>query len=238
MLGAVFNAEPCELKVSRGGMRRNYLKSRHRADGSDGQISTLVLSSQRCWREPTFLRLSAEESSPSSRRTRSVSGVAQLSRQQVIIWDDAKQKAVITLEFRTAVLRVRLSRSRIVVALLNSVHVYAFSSPPQKLSVFETTDNTWGLCCLGSKIIAFPGLSSGQVQLVEIETGNVSIIPAHGNPLRALELSPDGQVLATASETVSHKEASKPKNSTDITSLGHLNPRLLNRKLCPPRRTP
>ena len=117
---------------------------------------------------------------------------------------------VITLEFRTPVLRVRLSRSRIVVALLNSVHVYAFSSPPQKLSVFETADNTWGLCCLGARIIAFPGLSSGQVQLVEIETGNVSIIPAHGNPLRALEISPDGQILATASETVRSRKNSRP----------------------------
>ncbi|MCJ1290443.1 Phosphatidylinositol 3,5-bisphosphate-binding protein [Xylographa carneopallida] len=120
---------------------------------------------------------------------------------KVIIWDDAKQKAVITLEFRTQVHRVRLSRSRIVVALQNSIHMYAFSSPPEKLSVFETADNLNGLCCLGTKIVAFPGNAPGRVQLVEIDTGNVSIIPAHGSPLRAMELSPDGQVLATASET-------------------------------------
>ena len=88
-------------------------------------------------------------------------------------------------------------------ALQNSIHMYAFSSPPEKLSVFETADNLYGLSCLGSKIVAFPGTASGRVQLVEIDTGNVSIIAAHGAPLRALELSPDGQVLATASETVS-----------------------------------
>jgi hypothetical protein len=64
---------------------------------------------------------------------------------QLVIWDDVKQKPVITLEFRTSVLRVRLSKSRIVVALLNSVHVFAFSTPPEKLSVFETTDNPLGL---------------------------------------------------------------------------------------------
>ena len=40
------------------------------------------------------------------------------------------------------------------------------------------------------------------MQLVELSTGNVSIIPAHGNPLRAIEISPDGELLATASETV------------------------------------
>ena len=80
--------------------------------------------------------------------------------------------------------------------------MYAFSSPPEKLSVFETADNPLGLCCLGPKIIAFPGRTPGQVQLVELGTGNVSIIPAHGSPLRAIALSPDGEVLATASETV------------------------------------
>lgn len=119
---------------------------------------------------------------------------------QVIIWDDAKQKAVITLEFRSPVQRVKLSRTRIVVALLNSVHMYAFASPPEKLSVFETADNPLGLCCLGARIVAFPGRTPGQVQMVEIDTGNVSIIPAHSSPLRALDLSPDGEILATASE--------------------------------------
>lgn len=120
---------------------------------------------------------------------------------KVIIWDDAKQKAAITLEFRTQVHRVCLSRSRIVVVLQNTVHVYAFSSPPEKLSVFETADNPTGLCCLGSKVVAFPGRTPGQVQMVELSTGNVSIIPAHGTPLRAMDLSPDGEILATASET-------------------------------------
>lgn len=121
---------------------------------------------------------------------------------KLIIWDDAKQKAVITLEFRTSVLRVRLTKSRIVAALHNSVHVFAFSVPPQKLSVFETVDNPLGLLCLGQRLVAFPGRSPGQVQIVEMESGNVSIIPAHSSPLRALTLSSDGNLLATASEIV------------------------------------
>jgi len=79
--------------------------------------------------------------------------------------------------------------------------VYAFSSPPEKLSIFETADNPTGLCCLGPKVVAFPGRTPGQVQMVETATGNVSIIPAHGTPLRAMDLSSDGEILATASET-------------------------------------
>ncbi|KAL4925735.1 phosphatidylinositol-3,5-bisphosphate binding protein HSV2 [Aspergillus undulatus] len=119
---------------------------------------------------------------------------------KLVIWDDVKQKAAITLEFSTSVLGVRLSKSRIVVALLNSIEVWAFSRPPERLFIFETTDNPLGLACLGQKLLAFPGRSPGQVQIVELETGNVSIIPAHSTPLRAMTLSPDGEVLATASE--------------------------------------
>ena len=107
---------------------------------------------------------------------------------------------MIMLEFRSPVLRVRLSRTRIIVALLNSVHMYNFASPPEKISVFETADNPLGLCCLGRKLVAFPGRTPGQVQVVESDTGNVSILPAHSTPLRAMDLSPNGEILATASE--------------------------------------
>lgn len=125
----------------------------------------------------------------------------QYPQTKVVIWDDVKKKPAITLDFNTSVLRVRLSKSRIIVVLQNSVHVYAFSAPPQKLSVFETADNPLGLCCLGTKRVAFPGRSHGQIQLVELDSGNVSIIPAHSSPLRAMDLSRDGDLLATASET-------------------------------------
>lgn len=121
---------------------------------------------------------------------------------QVVIWDDGKNKPAIQLDFKKSVRRVRLSRKRIVVALLDSVHIFSFTMPPQKLAAFETAENPLGLCCLGSKILAFPGRTPGQVQVVQIENENVSIIPAHGSHLRAIELSPDGEVLATASTTV------------------------------------
>lgn len=120
---------------------------------------------------------------------------------KVIIWDEKKESAVLTMEFRTTVQRVRISKSHIIVVLLNSVNLYKFSVPPQKLSEFETANNPFGLCCLGPKTIIFPGRTPGQLQLVELASRNVSIIPAHSSPLRALELSPDGEVLATAGET-------------------------------------
>jgi WD repeat-containing protein 45 len=88
------------------------------------------------------------------------------------------------------------------VALQNSIRVYNFKTKPDVWGVFETADNPLGLCCLSTKILAFPGRTPGQVQLVELATGNVSIIPAHGSALRAIDISRDGEILATASETV------------------------------------
>jgi WD repeat-containing protein 45 len=102
----------------------------------------------------------------------------------------------------TAVRGVQLGRNRIVVVLQNSVRVYSFSKPPDLLAAYETADNLRGLCCLSDKLIAFPGRTPGQVQLVQASSGNVSIIPAHSSALRAMQLSPDGELLATASDTV------------------------------------
>lgn len=123
---------------------------------------------------------------------------------QMIIWDDSKQRVVITLEFKSAVLRTLLSKSLIVIALRNSIEIYQFSTTPRKIHEFETGDNSEnGLVCLGPDIVAFPGRTAGQVQLVDLKTGNVSIIPAHEARLRTLALSRDGLLLATAGEKVS-----------------------------------
>ncbi|MCJ1327938.1 WD repeat domain phosphoinositide-interacting protein 3 [Thelotrema lepadinum] len=138
---------------------------------------------------------------------------------KLIIWDDGKQKVAITLELRTQVYRVRLSRSKIVIALQNSIHIYEFCSPPNKLFVFETADNQRGLCCLGTNIVAFPGQTPGKVQLVELGTGNVSILPAHDTALRAMDLSADGEVLATASEKGTLVKVFSTSNCAKIAEL-------------------
>ena len=96
---------------------------------------------------------------------------------------------------------VQLGRQHIVVVLQNSVRLYSFSKPPNLLHVYETVDNPAGLCCLSDRMLAFPGRSAGQIHLVQLATGSVSIIPAHSSPLRAIQLSPDGEILASASET-------------------------------------
>lgn len=124
------------------------------------------------------------------------------AQNKVVLWDEAKSRAALEITTLTAVRGVRLARDRIVVVLQNSVRVYAFAKPPDLLARYETADNLLGLCCMSDRVIAFPGRTTGQVQLVETATGNVSIIPAHSSALRAVQLSPDGELLATASDNV------------------------------------
>ncbi|KAL2023000.1 hypothetical protein VTK56DRAFT_4215 [Thermocarpiscus australiensis] len=119
---------------------------------------------------------------------------------KLILWDDLKSKPALEISALTPVRGVQLSKERIVVVLQNSVRVYKFAKPPNLLSAYETANNPWGLCCLSPKRLAFPGRTTGHVQLVEIATGNVSIIPAHSSAVRAIQLSSDGELLATASE--------------------------------------
>jgi hypothetical protein len=58
-----------------------------------------------------------------------------------------------------------------------------------------------GLCCLGSRKLAFPGRTPGHVQIVDLDTKKVSILPAHKEAIRAIALSKDETIVATASST-------------------------------------
>ncbi|RPA83302.1 WD40 repeat-like protein [Ascobolus immersus RN42] len=123
-----------------------------------------------------------------------------IPQHRVTIWNDGSRKKIITLEFRSSVKRVRLSRTKIVVVLKNVVNYYSFAQPPEKLGTCDTVDNPKGLCVLSAKHIAFPGRTQGHVQVLDIATKNVSIIPAHTSALAALCISPRGDLIATASE--------------------------------------
>lgn len=104
---------------------------------------------------------------------------------------------------------VRLSKDRVVVVLQDSIRVYSLSKTPELKSEHDTAENQLGLCALTQGKLAFPGRTAGQVQLVDNLEGNVSIIPAHSSALQAMQLSLDGELLATASEIVgtSHNRA-------------------------------
>ncbi|KAM7213252.1 WD40-repeat-containing domain protein [Rhypophila decipiens] len=118
----------------------------------------------------------------------------------LIIWDESKSQTALEISALLPVLSVQLTKSLIVIALQNSVRIYKFTKTPTLLSAFETASNPWGICAVSSRQhVAFLGRTKGHVQLLE-KTGNVKIIPAHSSAVRAIQFSPDGDLLATASE--------------------------------------
>lgn len=119
---------------------------------------------------------------------------------KVIIWDDSKGKVAFEIAALTAVRGAQITKTRVVVVQQNSVRLYAFEKPPKPLAKYETADNMLGLCCMTDKYLVFPGRTPGHIQVVQLATDSVSIIPAHSSSLRALQLSADGELLATASE--------------------------------------
>ncbi|KAK9313848.1 WD40-repeat-containing domain protein [Lipomyces starkeyi] len=125
---------------------------------------------------------------------------------KVIIWDDLKNMAALSLEFLSPVLQVLLSRTRIVVCLRSKIYVYIFSSPPVRLSVYETADNPSGICALQNNRLVFPGLTEGHIQIVDLspqgqERNLVSILRAHKGRIKCVAVSHDGSLIASASET-------------------------------------
>ena len=95
-----------------------------------------------------------------------------------------------------------MSSKHLVTVLEGSVLLYKHQPQIEKIASYETTSNPLGLCCLGSRVLVFPGRSKGQLQIINLTSLKVAILPAHSSSLRAMTLSPDEDLVASASETV------------------------------------
>lgn len=136
---------------------------------------------------------------------------------KVIIWDDLKRKASLSLSFMSPVLNVLLSRIRIVVVLLNQVLVYEFSAPPKKFASYETSDNEHGLADLSvhSSSLTF---SSGSSFLLNLGS-DMNSASMHDSPkcqilafpgrtmgqIQLVDVSPEGQEKNSVSIIKAHK---------------------------------
>lgn len=76
-------------------------------------------------------------------------------------------------------------------------------APNKASAIYQTAANPFGLACLSKDVLALPAETTGQVQIVYLNaTGSSTkrILRAHNSTLRCMKLSPDGSLLATASE--------------------------------------
>jgi hypothetical protein len=62
----------------------------------------------------------------------------------VILWDSAKEKEIVKIEFRSEVKNVKLRHDKMIIVLANKVYVYTFSAKPKCTHTFETYDNDKG----------------------------------------------------------------------------------------------
>ncbi|KAF3033632.1 Phosphatidylinositol 3,5-bisphosphate-binding protein [Didymella heteroderae] len=119
---------------------------------------------------------------------------------KVQIYNDASSAITTSLELSAPIQRVRISQTHLIVVLVHAVQIYKMALPPSKIAEYETAPNPLGLCALGTTVVAFPGLTTGQLKIYHLSTGNVSIIPASSSSLRCIALSQDASRVATASE--------------------------------------
>lgn len=139
-------------------------------------------------------------------------------------WDAALGRQMNTINFHEHVLDVKLSHAHAAIILAERTLLYEYQEldkqqPTPPVSPFEQTEqtglterglnkvknlyatspNTFGLGCLIESLLALPAQSPGQVQLIPLPTGSKRVFRAHTSALRAIAVSDDGSIIATAS---------------------------------------
>ncbi|KAG7371738.1 WD repeat-containing protein [Nitzschia inconspicua] len=121
---------------------------------------------------------------------------------RVLIWDDHVPKEIGELSFRQTVLRVKLRKDAIAVALRDRVYVYHLADLSLRDKIY-TADNPHGLLSLSTQVqdmvLACPSVTTGHVRVELYGLRKTMLIEAHDSTLRALTLTANGSLLATAS---------------------------------------
>ncbi|CAG9827591.1 unnamed protein product [Diabrotica balteata] len=129
----------------------------------------------------------------------------------LLIYDDFLKKFILDITFPSSIRAVRMRRDKLVVALLNQIHVFSYPTPTQRLFTLETRENYRGLCEVSplasaeKQLLVFPGHKIGSVQLVDLSCTEMGVssapvwIQAHKSEVGCLALNQQGTRLATAS---------------------------------------
>ncbi|KAL1310687.1 hypothetical protein AAFC00_000948 [Neodothiora populina] len=130
------------------------------------------------------------------------------SHTEVEFWDTLDDRLLAHLDMSESILGIRVTAKYFVIILEGRVvcmdYVYSEQDaaiiPGGVRGIYDTALNPYALCCISGDTLALPGLTSGQAQIVHLADKRKRVIPAHNSALRAIALSKDGEVLATAGE--------------------------------------
>ncbi|XP_011176630.2 WD repeat domain phosphoinositide-interacting protein 2 isoform X1 [Zeugodacus cucurbitae] len=114
-----------------------------------------------------------------------------------------KNQKICNCVYPTNILSIRMNRTRLIACLEESIHIHDIRDMKRLYSIENIAPNELGLCSLSlNSHLAFPICStSGDLRLYNASKLKPGIvIHAHESRLSALNFSPSGQLLATASE--------------------------------------
>lgn len=132
------------------------------------------------------------------------------NRRQVEFWDNVSAQKVTELDFSEDILGIRITSKHFIVVLQDRTVCFQYGivadsglyGPTVVRGLYNTAPNPYALCCVSGDTMVLPGLTPGQVQVVKLGDKSKKIIRAHNSSLRQLDLSGDGELLATAGEKV------------------------------------
>jgi autophagy-related protein 18 len=117
-----------------------------------------------------------------------------------------KGTEICNYSYTSKILAVKMNRARLVVCLEESLFIHNIRDMKVLHTIRETPPNKNGLCALSTDsdhcYLAYPGHSSvGELQIFDaLHLASKAMIPAHAGQLAAIQFSPLGNRVATASD--------------------------------------
>lgn len=133
----------------------------------------------------------------------------------LVLWDSGSRGEAASILTKAVILSCRLSKHHIALVFDSCVKLYRHQPKMERVASYETSSNPHGLCCLGETYLVIPGRTPGHLQVITLSNREVNIVPAHSTALRAITMSPNEDLVATGSSSVSTVSM---RHSTDAES--------------------
>ncbi|KIW04503.1 uncharacterized protein PV09_04259 [Verruconis gallopava] len=128
------------------------------------------------------------------------------SPNKFVLWESETGTEPFKIEYNMIPIRACLTDSYYCTVFESGVVLYELdahahnNTAERRVGIYETAPNCFGLCQLGSRKLVMPGRSKGQIQIVDLATKAISILPAHESPIRMFTMNREESILATAGE--------------------------------------